>query len=113
MKKGLGESKSTDSLTTEEICIGVPEITSCVISRHKSSSGYYAYAKPIDNHTREALANILNKLFTTIPFKQTVQDLIEHTSPNPNSNIDIDLSNITSKSEKYLSDNDNNSQILL
>ncbi|CAG8785108.1 9805_t:CDS:2, partial [Gigaspora rosea] len=92
--------------------IGVSENTSCAISRHKSSGEYYAYTKPTDNHKREALANILNKLITTTLFKQTAQDLIECTGPNPNSDNDNELSNITSESEEYLSDNNNNSQDL-
>ncbi|CAG8538242.1 18431_t:CDS:2 [Dentiscutata erythropus] len=71
----------------ELFSIGVPENTSHVISGYKSSGGYYAYTKPTDNLKKEALANILN-----------------------NSNIDKDLTNITSESKEYLSDNDNNSQ---
>ncbi|CAG8720255.1 36216_t:CDS:2, partial [Racocetra persica] len=35
----------------------VPENTGHAISGHKSSGGYYAYAKPTDEHKREALGN--------------------------------------------------------
>ncbi|CAG8815532.1 17512_t:CDS:2, partial [Gigaspora margarita] len=96
----------------ELLSIGVPENTGRTISGHKSSGGYYAYAKPTDNHKREALANVLNKLITTTPSKQTAQDLIECTGPNHDSDIDYDASNIVSESEEYLSDNDNDSQNL-
>ncbi|RIB14051.1 hypothetical protein C2G38_2196208 [Gigaspora rosea] len=96
----------------ELFSIGVPKNTGRAISGHKFSGGYYAYAKPTDNHKREALANILNKLITTTPFKQTAQDLIEHTSSNSDSDNANAPSNITSESEEYLSDNDNHSQDL-
>ncbi|CAG8691445.1 20020_t:CDS:10 [Gigaspora margarita] len=80
--------------------IGVPENTSRAISRHKSSGGYYAYAKPTDKHKREALANILNKLINTTPsnemaqdftintilFNETAQDSIEQINPESNDN---------------------------
>lgn len=59
--------------------IGVPENTGRAISGHKSSGGYYTYAKPMDKHKREALANILNKLINTTPSNETAQDLTINT----------------------------------
>ncbi|CAG8561342.1 5697_t:CDS:2, partial [Racocetra fulgida] len=56
----------------------VPENTSHAISGHKSSGGYYAYAKPTDNYKRETLANVLNKIITILFPSSTkaFQDLI-------------------------------------
>ncbi|CAG8495184.1 7522_t:CDS:2, partial [Racocetra fulgida] len=49
----------------ELFSIGVSENTGRAISGHKSSGRYYAYTKPTDDHKREALANVLNKIITT------------------------------------------------
>ncbi|CAG8603450.1 15724_t:CDS:2, partial [Racocetra fulgida] len=89
----------------ELFSIGVSENTGRAISGHKSSGGYYAYAKPTDNHKREALASILNKIITTSS-TETSQELIK----DSNSEADNyeDLQDDTSESDNYVSDEDLN-----
>jgi hypothetical protein len=42
--------------------LGIPENTSMAITGHNSVGGYRAYAKPNNNHKREALSGIVNRL---------------------------------------------------
>ncbi len=42
--------------------LGVPENTGMAITGHCSVGGYRAYAKPNNNHKREALSGIINRL---------------------------------------------------
>ncbi|CAB4468186.1 unnamed protein product [Rhizophagus irregularis] len=42
--------------------LGIPENTGMAITGHNSVSGYHAYAKPNNNHKREALSGIVNQL---------------------------------------------------
>jgi hypothetical protein len=42
--------------------LGVPENTGMAITGHCSVGGYRAYAKPNNNHKREALSGIINQL---------------------------------------------------
>ncbi|CAG8658414.1 4839_t:CDS:2 [Gigaspora margarita] len=102
--------------------IGVPENTSHAISRHRSSGGYYAYAKPTDKHKREALANILNKLINTTPSNEMAQDLTINTimsnetvqgsieQINPESNDNEESQSIRSEYDE-LSDADLNNSV--
>ncbi|CAG8660682.1 394_t:CDS:2, partial [Racocetra persica] len=64
--------------------VGVSENTGCTISGHKSSGGYYAYAKPTDKHKREALMNVLNKQIIDTPSNELMQDSIKYTNSEPN-----------------------------
>ncbi len=51
----------------------IPENTGIVINGHHSVGGYRAYAKPNNNHKREALSGIVNQLdgFPSLPFSNT------------------------------------------
>ncbi|RIB00586.1 hypothetical protein C2G38_1151996 [Gigaspora rosea] len=89
--------------------VGVPENTGRAISGHKSSGGYYAYAKPTDEHKRQALANVLNKLILDTPSNETAQDLIEDTNPEFNDNEDSPSAQ--SEDEENLSDVDLNNSV--
>ncbi|CAB4446646.1 unnamed protein product [Rhizophagus irregularis] len=42
--------------------LGIPENTGMAITEHNSVGGYRAYAKPNNNHKREALSGIVNRL---------------------------------------------------
>ncbi|GES80838.1 hypothetical protein GLOIN_2v1784178 [Rhizophagus clarus] len=42
--------------------LGIPENTGMAIIGHNSVGGYHAYAKPNNNHKREALSGIVNRL---------------------------------------------------
>ncbi|CAG8618554.1 16516_t:CDS:2, partial [Racocetra fulgida] len=102
----------------ELFSIRVPENTGRAISGHKSSGSYYAYAKPTNQHKREALANVLNKLITHTPSNQETQELIEYTDPISDYNKDSQNCNdegsanydnegsptYMSESEEYLSE---------
>ncbi|CAG8763412.1 28921_t:CDS:2, partial [Dentiscutata erythropus] len=66
------ESRRTSII--ELFSIGVSKNIDCAISDHKSTGGYYVYAKPTDNHKREALANVLNKIITTEELQNLIED---------------------------------------
>ncbi|CAG8755988.1 15152_t:CDS:1, partial [Cetraspora pellucida] len=70
----------------ELFSVRVPENTGHAISRHKSSDRYYAYTKPTDEHKREVLENVFNKLITNTSSNKIMQDSINHSEPNNHEN---------------------------
>ena len=86
----------------ELFSVRVSENTGRAISGHKSSGRYYAYTKPTDEHKREALGNVLNKLITNTSSNGIMQDSINHSEPDNHENSssedngnssDVDLNN--------------------
>ncbi|CAG8599473.1 8013_t:CDS:2, partial [Cetraspora pellucida] len=78
-KRNISNHSNRRTSIMELFSIRVPENTGHAISEHKSSDGYYAYAKPTDNHNREALVNILNKIIassssSTEAFQNSIKD---------------------------------------
>ncbi|CAG8534691.1 24826_t:CDS:2 [Cetraspora pellucida] len=90
--------------------VGVSENTSHAISSYKSSGGYYAYAKPTDEHKRKALENVLNKLITNTSSNRIMQDFINYFEPDNHENSsfednrnssDVDLNNSVQNKHKF------------
>ncbi|CAG8767945.1 6834_t:CDS:2, partial [Racocetra persica] len=65
-KRNINNHSGRRTNIIELFSIEISENTSHTISRHKSFGRYYAYAKSTDDYKREALANIFNKIITTL-----------------------------------------------